>query len=141
MPQENARHLVWGFVVPDACQLVAGLTRQRTAPLSLENYDRFPEYPHHWLRWWSFSQLVDLLAGCPRGVRVNSVAPGSFPDPDQMSAQAYNARQDDANGRIPLGRVGKLKEPGYLCVFLASPAASYINGQILTIDGGMTASF
>ena len=74
----------------------------------------------------------------PFGVRVNAVAPGSFPDPEQMSVQAYNTRQDDANGRIPLGRVGKLKEPGYLCVFLASPAASYITGQTWAIDGGIS---
>ena len=72
----------------------------------------------------------------PHGVRVNTVAPGYFPDPDQMSAEAYQSRQDDAKGRVPLGRAGKLKEPGYLCVFLASPAASYITGCAINVDGG-----
>jgi NAD(P)-dependent dehydrogenase (short-subunit alcohol dehydrogenase family) len=39
---------------------------------------------------------------------------------------------------VPLGRLGGLKEPGYLCVFLASPAAAYITGQTWAIDGGVS---
>lgn len=74
----------------------------------------------------------------PFGVRVNAVAPGSFPDLDQMAAQAYQNRQDDAKSRVLLGRSGKLKEPGYLCVLLASPAASYITGQTWAVDGGIS---
>ena len=37
-----------------------------------------------------------------------------------------------------LGRVGALKEPGYLAVFLASPAAAYVTGQTWAVDGGMS---
>lgn len=74
----------------------------------------------------------------PFGVRVNAVAPGSFPDPEQVPAEAYQARQDTAKGTIPLGRLGKLKEPGYLCVYLASPAAAYVTGQTWAVDGGVS---
>lgn len=55
----------------------------------------------------------------PYGVRVNSIIPGSFPDPVQMSAEAYRARQEVAWEQVPLGRVS------YLAVFLAlSPPVS-----------------
>jgi NAD(P)-dependent dehydrogenase (short-subunit alcohol dehydrogenase family) len=69
---------------------------------------------------------------------VNAVAPGSFPDPEQMSAEAYQQRQATAANTIPLARVGRLKEVGYLAVFLASPAAAYVTGQTWAVDGGVS---
>jgi NAD(P)-dependent dehydrogenase (short-subunit alcohol dehydrogenase family) len=74
----------------------------------------------------------------PYGVRVNAVAPGSFPDPEQMSAEAYAQRNEAAAKSVPLGRVGRLKEVGYVSVFLASPAAAYVTGQTWAVDGGVS---
>ena len=74
----------------------------------------------------------------PFGIRANAIAPGSFPDPEQMSEEAYQQRQETAKGQIPLGRTGHLKEVGYLSVFLASPAAAYVTGQTWAVDGGIS---
>ena len=69
---------------------------------------------------------------------MNAIAPGRFPDPDQMSAEAFQERQAQAKGMVPLGRLGALKEVGYLAVYLASPAAGYVTGQTWAIDGGVS---
>jgi 3-oxoacyl-[acyl-carrier protein] reductase len=46
--------------------------------------------------------------------------------------------RDAAVGKIPLGRLGTPEDVGNLVAFLASDAASYITGQTVTVDGGMT---
>jgi NAD(P)-dependent dehydrogenase (short-subunit alcohol dehydrogenase family) len=73
-----------------------------------------------------------------RGIRVNAIAPGSFPDPDQMSPEDFERRDADIGRRVPLGRAGRLREIGYAAAFLASDAAAYITGATLAVDGGQT---
>ncbi len=78
------------------------------------------------------------LEWAPYGIRVNGIAPGYFPDSEQISDLAMHEREEQASKTIPLGRVGNPKEVGALAVFLASDEASYITGQTVVIDGGMT---
>ena len=84
-----------------------------------------------------FTESV-ALEWAPYGVRVNAIAPGYFPDPEQITDSMLQEREKQASKTIPLGRVGKPKEVGALAVFLASNEASYITGQTVVIDGGMT---
>lgn len=74
----------------------------------------------------------------PRGITCNAIAPGFFAT--EMNAPLVADAQFTAwiAGRTPLGRWGELHEIGGAAVFLASDAASYINGHTLVVDGGMT---
>ena len=75
------------------------------------------------------------------GVRCNGIAPGYFATETNKEMVDSPAVNKFLQNRVPLRRWGRPQEIAGAAVFLASPAASYINGQILTIDGGMTASF
>jgi 3-oxoacyl-[acyl-carrier protein] reductase len=70
-----------------------------------------------------------------RGVTVNAVAPG-FIESDMTAALDEELRSSYL-ARIPAGRFGSAAEVGALVAFLASPAAAYINGQTIAVDGGM----
>ena len=74
------------------------------------------------------------LAG--RRVTVNAIAPG-FIESD-MTRVLGAAILEDAKKRIPAKRLGKPEDIAAAVLFLASPAASYITGQVLVVDGGMT---
>ncbi len=72
-----------------------------------------------------------------KGIRVIALAPGFFPS--EMSDQFPDGYIDSQMARVPAGRPGDPDELAAAVVFLASPAAAYITGTTLVVDGGLTA--
>ncbi len=76
----------------------------------------------------------------PHGITVNGIAPGYFRT--ELTAPLANDEKASSwiAGHTPVGRWGELEELAPAVVFLASDAARYVNGHLLVIDGGMTAT-
>jgi 3-oxoacyl-[acyl-carrier protein] reductase len=73
----------------------------------------------------------------PRGIRVNAVVPGFLAT--GMAARMDRRRVEERVSQIALHRVGTAEEAAKVVVFLASNDASYVTGQALAVDGGLTA--
>jgi NAD(P)-dependent dehydrogenase (short-subunit alcohol dehydrogenase family) len=76
----------------------------------------------------------------PRGVNVNAIAPGVFPTELNRSLLEGTERGREFLTRTPLRRFGKVEELAGAAVFLSSEAASFVNGEVLAVDGGFLAS-
>ena len=74
------------------------------------------------------------------GVNVNAIAPGVFRTPLNEKLLYESPRGGEFLARTPMGRFGKVEELAGAAVFLASDAASFVTGEILTVDGGFLAS-
>jgi NAD(P)-dependent dehydrogenase (short-subunit alcohol dehydrogenase family) len=75
-----------------------------------------------------------------RGVNVNAIAPGVFRTPLNTALLDGTERGREFLLRTPLRRFGKVEELQGACVFLASESASFVNGEVLVVDGGFLAS-
>ncbi len=82
----------------------------------------------------------------PQGVLTNAIAPGSIKT--ELTARLFYGEDGKFAGRtaefmahVPLGRPGQPDEIAEAALFLSSPGAGYINGQVLAVDGGWTAGY
>lgn len=82
----------------------------------------------------AFTKSLAREAG-PSGVLVNAVAPGAIAA-GMLSQELDDEEIRELVGQIPLNRLGTAEEIAMTCIFLLSAQASYINGQIITVDGG-----
>jgi NAD(P)-dependent dehydrogenase (short-subunit alcohol dehydrogenase family) len=82
----------------------------------------------------------------PHGILVNAIAPGSIlTEGTQQLFYGDDGKFRDSAQRllshIPLGRPGTTEEVAHAALFLAAPESSYVNGHVLTVDGGWTAGY
>jgi len=71
-----------------------------------------------------------------RGITMNAVAPGPFPTPGAWERLLPPGMEEQLIKRIPLRRAGEHQELTDLAAYLMAPQAGYINGEVITIDGG-----
>jgi NAD(P)-dependent dehydrogenase (short-subunit alcohol dehydrogenase family) len=108
---------------------------------SLSSFRGWPQSAVYSISKTAIISLTRTLATewAPRGVRVNAIAPGFFMTELASSAMSPVRRQR-ALDRTPMGRWGELDELVGAAIYLASPAARFVTGETINVDGGFLAA-
>jgi NAD(P)-dependent dehydrogenase (short-subunit alcohol dehydrogenase family) len=120
------------------------LGRGRGSIINIASLSSFRGWPRSVLYAMSKTAIVSMTETlatewAPRGVRVNAIAPGFFMTELAQSAMDPVRRQR-ALDRTPMGRWAELDELVGAAVYLASPAARFVTGETLRVDGGFLAA-
>jgi 2-dehydro-3-deoxy-D-gluconate 5-dehydrogenase len=127
------------------CQLFGGPMLDRSGAVvnvaSLLSFQGGITVPAYAASKGGVAQLTKALCNewAGRGVNVNAVAPGYMDTELNSALLADPVRREQISARIPAGRWGRPEDVGNVVVFLASPAAAYVHGQVLAVDGGWLA--
>ncbi len=98
-----------------------------------------------WLGAYNISKAADMqlvrnlaVELGPANIRVNGIAPGLVQTDFAKALWDNPGLRQRIEGNTPLGRIGQPQDIGGLAAFLASPLATFITGQVLVVDGGLT---
>ncbi len=130
MNQQMGRHL-----------LAAGRPGSIVNVASTHGIVGFPARSTYGISKAAIMHMTKMLAieWAAQGIRVNAIAPGTVLTPSRVAlAAARPGYLDTMLNRIPLRRMGTTAEVAAAVCYLVSPAAAYITGQTLVLDGGLT---
>ena len=130
-----------------ACQAAANVMRDQEGGGAIVNIASLASYVGlSWVAAYCASkagvmELTKVLAveWADHGIRVNAIAPGVFPTPLNRALLEGTPRGEWFKHHTPMGRFGDAEELVGAAIFLASPAARFIAGETLAVDGGFLA--
>jgi gluconate 5-dehydrogenase len=139
-------HLSGAFALTRECarRMIARRTGSIVMIASMTSLFGIPSVSAYGAAKSAVAGLTRLLATelSPHGVRINAIAPGWFDTAlNRKAFEGDPARVQRILSRTPMGRVGEALDVGYAAVYLCSPAAKFVTGVVLPVDGGASIGF